>query len=621
MKALSLTIAAGLISGVLAFAQSPCPEDSLALIVSVSTDAWGYEAYWELLPLEAECGDGDALVWGGNSEVGCGNGVSGLPSDPMPSNTMITFPTVCVSDGDSLVLFHRDSYGDGGSNFALAIGGYEVAGYAGTGGGNAWGFVAHEPSYYAGDLPCLAEPIEANADHYVGNTTTSTVSPGEPAPPSWGCGSFGGWCESGLSNTKWLEWQVPEEGGVYWISTCNDSTSFDTQVAMWSATDCADWSTFELVNANDDIECSSGAFRSGFLTPCLEGGEVFLLQIDGYYGDQGSVEVSIDSAPAEDMWFGGAVTNVSCNLEQGFNPNGAIGLNVSSGPGSANFSWTGPFGFSSTGDNIGPLLPGVYEVVAEFCGAESTATFEVQEPEAMSMDLTLTADCEAGAMMGAAQIAGGTGEMNVQWEVAGEIFSGVNVNALPEGFCEVVAIDQQGCELTDFVWVDAVGVPTVDLGSDVLACVGDALTLLAPFGNGLSYAWSTGQTGPLAVVTPSASGTLVVGVEVTDEAGCSDSDAIIITVQECTSGLAQLDLPGRMDEVTISPNPFHHQVQVDFGRPISPSTVTLLDACGRHVDVAWQPWERGLSWEGSLEPGVYLLTSTSLPGVIRLVAQ
>ena len=91
-------------------AQSPCPSDSLPLNVSVTTDAWGYELYWELIDASAACGDGTAFLWGGNPEVGCGDGVAGLPSEVYDNNTLYTSATICVSEEDSLVLVHRDSY-------------------------------------------------------------------------------------------------------------------------------------------------------------------------------------------------------------------------------------------------------------------------------------------------------------------------------------------------------------------------------------------------------------------------------------------------------------------------------------------------------------------------------
>ena len=309
-----------------ASAQSICPEDSLALSVTVTTDAWGYELYWELIDASAECGDGSALVWGGNPEVGCGEGVPGLPGEVYPNNQVIVAPTVCVSEEDSLVLVHRDSYGDGGSQFSIALSGNEAFAYGGTGGGNDWAF---QPVVISGDLPCLAETIYADSASWVGSTSDATVSPNEPAPPGLGCGTFGGWCESGLSNTVWLSWPVPADGGVFEITTCNVETTFDTQLALWRADDCADFSTFELLNANDDNGCGLGAYRSTLLTPCLEGGEELLLQIDGYYGETGTLEVSIVSTS-----LGGFERRRSkhlCNLESSFNPDGAIYPNTNVG--------------------------------------------------------------------------------------------------------------------------------------------------------------------------------------------------------------------------------------------------------------------------------------------------
>jgi hypothetical protein len=604
-----------------AFAQSPCPEDSLALVVSVMTDAWGYEAYWELLPLEAACGDGDALVWGGNPDVGCGGGVQGLPSDPMPSNTLTSFPTVCVADGDSLVLFHRDSYGDGGSQFSLAIGGYEVAAFQGTGGGNEWSFVAHEPSYYTADFPCLADDIVANGPHWVGSTSESTVSPGEPAPPAWGCGSFGGWCEGGLSHTSWLRWEVPAEGGVFWVSTCNDSTSYDTQLAMYAVGDCQDWSTFELVNANDDIGCNLGAYRSGFHTPCLEGGEVFYFQIDGYYGENGSVEVSIDSANPEDMWYGASVSDLSCSLEQAFNPDGSIGMNLSCGPAGADVTWNGPFGFTSTQTAIGPLLPGTYNVEVSYCGAVSQQSFDVEVPEPLTLNVMLAVDCDVDAMAGSVMVAGGSGAVSATWTVGNQSFEGVTVDALPSGLCEVEVVDEAGCSTSEYVWVSDVGVPDVDLGEELFGCAGESFTLLAPLGAGLNYAWSTGQTGPLITVTPDQAGTLVVGVEVTDEAGCSESDAVILTIDDCASGISNGRWPSSLTEARVFPNPFEGALILDVGAPLLPSRVRVWDVQGREVPTEWASSERGAELRTSLAPGTYYVRVAGMHGALPVVAR
>ena len=219
--------------------------------------------YWELSGINAECGDGMALAWGGNDAAACGEGVDGLPSETgvYESNAVVQIEAFCVASADSLVLIHRDNYGDGGTQFLLTFDGVESLQFQGTGSGNDWAFL---PALASGDAPCVAPSIDVDSN-VVMSLGGLTVSPGEPAPPALGCGTYGGWCESGLSNTLWLVWEVPSEGGVYEISTCNEATTFDTQLALWGASDCTDFSSFSLMNANDG-ESGLGAFRSTMLT-------------------------------------------------------------------------------------------------------------------------------------------------------------------------------------------------------------------------------------------------------------------------------------------------------------------------------------------------------------------
>jgi len=599
-----------------ALAQSPCPEDSLALNVTVTTDAWGYEMYWELLALGSECGDGDALLWGGNPEVGCGEGVPGLPGEVYGNNVVVSSPTLCVSEEDSLVLVHRDSYGDGGSQFSIALAGMEVYAFGGSGSGNEWAF---QTALMAGDMPCLADNIVADGPSWVGSTLEASVSPGEPAPPALGCGTYGGWCESGLNRTMWLIWEVPEEGGVYSITTCNEGTSFDTQLAMWDVEDCADFSTYTLVNANDDIGCAFGAYRSGFLTPCLEGGETFYLQIDGWYGEVGDVEVSITSASPEEWSVSASVQDLSCSLATDFNPNGAIYTNTNVGPNSVDWQWTGPFGFTSSEAVLGPLLPGVYNVSASFCGQSYAEQFEVGEPAPIEAQVTLTADCDSAAMSGAVVVVGGQGEVDATWSIGSFEAEGGEVFGLPSGLCQVDVVDENGCSTSEWVWVDAVGVPEVDLGPDLFGCAGDAFTLLAPLGNNLSYTWTTGQAGPLVVVQTENPGTLVVGVEVSDAAGCSDTDAIILTLDECMSGLEDVLAKDGASALHVFPNPFEDQLTLEWPESMSLQGLHVRDVSGKEVPCVWTRTGDRVTAVLDVPAGMYMVTFEDMAGGVRIV--
>ena len=592
-------------------AQTGCGADSTLLGVAITTDAWGYEMYWELSGFDGECGDGMSLAWGGNADAACGEGVDGLQSEAgvYESNAVIELGAFCVASADSLVLIHRDNYGDGGTQFLLTFDGVESLQFQGTGSGNDWAFL---PALAAGDAPCVAEVIDTSI---VASISGLTVSPGEPAPPALGCGTYGGWCESGLSNTLWLAWEVPADGGVYEISTCNEATTFDTQLALWNAVDCADFSSFSLMNANDDAGCGLGAYRSTILTPCLVGGETLYLQVDGYYGEVGDVEVSIQPVP-EDSWDVSVnVNDLSCSLQQSFNPDGSIQTNTNVGAASVDWSWSGPFGFVSDESLLAPLLPGTYVLEASFCGQTFEAEYVVNEPDPLSFEVFLAPDCAGGAMVAELGWAGETDGVNVSWTSSGEVTEGFEVSDLPEGLCEVEVTDANGCVSSDLFWVEAVGVPDVDLGPDLFGCAGDAFTLLAPLQGNLTYEWTTGQAGALLILNTEEPGTLVVGVEVTDGAGCSETDAVIVTLDDCTSSVDDLGLEKPFHAY---PNPCAGEVTVSM----KGSTPQMVDARGQSVTCNWSETAGGYTTDlSNLPDGLYLLHSTEGQEVVRLVKQ
>lgn len=596
-------------------AQSPCPSDSLPLNVSVTTDAWGYELYWELIDASATCGDGTALLWGGNPDVGCGDGVAGLPGEVYDNNTLYTSTTICVSEEDSLVLVHRDSYGDGGSDFAIALGGDEAFGFEGSGNGNEWSF---QPVIAASDLPCLAEALFADTMTWVGSNEDASVSPNELAPPALGCGTYGGWCEAGLSNTLWLSWDVPQEGGVFEISTCNEQTTFDTQLALWHVTDCADFESYELVNANDDAGCDVGSYRSTLLTPCLEGGETMMLQIDGWNGAVGTAEVSVTTTTSESWTVTAGVQDLSCSLLTSFDPNGSISVNSNVGNDAVTWMWEGPFGFTSQASSIGPLLPGDYALEATFCGQTFSETYEVEEPAPLELVVSLSPNCELGSTSGVVDIEGGQGVATATWTSEEFGTTGGEVSGLPGGLFEVDVVDENGCEASEVIWVESVGVPEVDLGPDQFGCAGDAFTFVAPLGAGLMYEWSTGASGALTVVQTDTPGTLVVGVEVTDGAGCTGSDAVILTLDDCTSALEHLERDFRLNAY---PNPFVEDIQVDLPASHAGGAPQLRDLSGREVPCVWTA--QGTTYHTHVEvpAGVYFLSVAPGLETIRLVKQ
>lgn len=113
----------------------------------------------------------------------------------------------------------------------------------------------------------IALPVDGTVGNY--NNGGAGVEPGETmiAPPGTGYNTLDGWGNSTMSFTTWFTFVAPAEGNV--TISCVD-VPFDGQVAVYEATNCSNFSTFNLVGANDDaMDFSSQApeFTVCGLTP------------------------------------------------------------------------------------------------------------------------------------------------------------------------------------------------------------------------------------------------------------------------------------------------------------------------------------------------------------------
>ncbi len=169
---------------------------------------------------------------------------------------------------------------------------------------------AFEPSICppTNDLPCDAIAALNDGSVTFGSNIGASADEGEIAPPQGGCATDSTWCDNfagtqgSVDNSVWFTFVGPETGRVR-IDGCNDASTFDSQFAVYTASDCNDYSTFELVGANDDQPfgifgtCSSGSFRAG-LDLCIEPGVTYYLQVDGYAGAEGTFGITIEGIDA-----------------------------------------------------------------------------------------------------------------------------------------------------------------------------------------------------------------------------------------------------------------------------------------------------------------------------------
>lgn len=140
-------------------ADAQCVAGEVAVSFDVTTDTWGYEAYWELVPTGAGCGTAATIFAGGNTTVGCnGAGLEvAAPGDPgaYGNSTTVTEGPFCLTIGSQYDIIMIDDWGDGGTDILSAPQGVNVSATAGT---NTFTFTAVAPPSDA-DLAITASPV------------------------------------------------------------------------------------------------------------------------------------------------------------------------------------------------------------------------------------------------------------------------------------------------------------------------------------------------------------------------------------------------------------------------------------------------------------------------------
>ena len=162
------------------------------------------------------------------------------------------------------------------------------------------------------DDPCAAIPLVVDVPTEYTNLFATAddgeVSPGAGTGAST-CNSQDGWCsfETDVDNSVWFSFVVPASGAV-----SVEAPGFDSQLAVWSVTDCSDYSTYSEIGANDD----SGEGLSALVELyCLTPGDTFLVQLDGFNGatinnglitvkDLGGEPLSVDAGGCQTKFVG-----------------------------------------------------------------------------------------------------------------------------------------------------------------------------------------------------------------------------------------------------------------------------------------------------------------------------
>ena len=123
-----------------------CPAGEAEVILDITTDQWGYEVYWEVVPSGGTCGTA-TVASGGNTSVGCaGGGLQSVTAGGYGNNTTVNENLGCHVLGTQYDLVMVDDWGDGGSAVTLNIGGVPVTSFAPNGANNDNPFTVQIPA-------------------------------------------------------------------------------------------------------------------------------------------------------------------------------------------------------------------------------------------------------------------------------------------------------------------------------------------------------------------------------------------------------------------------------------------------------------------------------------------
>ena len=288
-----------------------------------------------------------------------------------------------------------------------------------------------------------------------------------------------------------------------------------------------------------------------------------------------------------------AVPPPGLTLELG--PDQWLGTCTGSGPATL----TAPAGFQgyhwSTGQNTASIQisqPGRYVVTADYGCGTLRDSVEVRRyaPGLVSLLPTLPALCPGQTLT----LTAASGFRDYQWA---DGFSGAARPVSQPGRFRLLARTADGCTVRDSVEVVALPPPLIPAGlpADTLVCSQDALRLTLPAPPpGVSYAWSTGSTGPTLYVAPGTSGAYTL----TASNRCQTTTATVrVRVQDCAP---LLTIPN-----IVTPNGDQRN---DRFRVTAPSSRTLhLQVFSRWGQLVFESTDYHDQWPASpqVAPGLY----------------
>jgi len=281
---------------------------------------------------------------------------------------------------------------------------------------------------------------------------------------------------------------------------------------------------------------------------------------------------SANAGPDQDICLGGSTT-----------------LNASGG---VTYSWFPPTGLSNSGiaDPVAtPAATTIYTVTvtdADGCAGTDAMTLTVTP-----LDFAI-AGPDQQVCVGSSTTLAASGGVSYVWTPATGLsnpnVANPSVSPTTQITYTVLVTDADGCYDTDAVTLSTLALPTVSLGEDFEACLGQVRLIAVDSQPGQSYLWSTGDTGPIISVTNSGT------FEVTASNSCgSVSDAINVIFSDCDCAIY---IPN-----AFTPNGDGFN---DVWQPVvCPVQTYELFIFNRWGEMIWTTQDRNEPWQGQVIGG------------------
>lgn len=331
------------------------------------------------------------------------------------------------------------------------------------------------------DNACDAQEVVLDAAALIVNNLGATVEAGEEniVPPGSTACDPGTWCDNNsptggpaLNHSVWFKFTAPTTTAVN-IDICG--STFDTQLALYRATDCADFSSYTLIWATDDQSgCGNDPdnpdLSSTIRIECLEAGAEYMVVVDDWQNDAmnpvdtGDVVIAITTEQKIDpgVNMAGATQIIEPHCPGG--AEGSIDISLISGVEPITYAWSN----GATTQDISGLTAGTYQVtVTDFCATSTVASFGLEdptEPQAIAFaelpnELLHPTHCGTGAYGGqiSVPISEGVGPFSYAWSNGDTL--GL-INNLPDGSYTVTVTDN--CDINTAVRTYHVGMEAGD---------------------------------------------------------------------------------------------------------------------------------------------------------------